>query len=137
MIRVAPVRGFTLIELVVVVLIVGILASIAYPIYTDQVRKGRRADAKAALVTAQQQIERCYTSTLDYTKCSLGSSTSENGFYSIAFATSPARTASTYVLVATAENVQTSDTDCAKFTLSNAGERKAYTSGDVENPNCW
>ena len=53
--------GFSLIELMVVVVIVGVLASIAYPSYRDQVRKTRRADAKSALLDAAAKMERYYT----------------------------------------------------------------------------
>ena len=55
------VRGFTLIELMIVVAIVAILASIAYPSYAESVRKGRRAQARAALVELLQQQERYNT----------------------------------------------------------------------------
>jgi len=54
-------RGFTLIELVIVILIIGILAAIAYPSYIDSVRKARRAEGKAAITRALQAEERFYT----------------------------------------------------------------------------
>jgi type IV pilus assembly protein PilE len=54
-------RGFTLLELMIVVAVVGILASIAYPAYQDSVLKGRRAEARTALLELMQQQERYMT----------------------------------------------------------------------------
>lgn len=53
--------GFTLIEVMIVVVIIGILAAIAYPSYQEQVRKSRRADATGVLTEAAQWLERFYT----------------------------------------------------------------------------
>ncbi len=53
--------GFTLIELMIVVAIVAILAAVAYPAYTDSIRKGKRAEARAALMNLLQQQERYLT----------------------------------------------------------------------------
>lgn len=59
-------KGFTLIELMIVVAIVGILGAIAYPSYQDSVRKGRRAEARAALAELLQQQERYMTQNNTY-----------------------------------------------------------------------
>ena len=56
-------NGFTLIELMLVIAIVGVLAAIAYPSYQDSVIKSRRADAKAALLELSVFMERLYTAT--------------------------------------------------------------------------
>ena len=58
--------GFTLIELMVVVVIAGILAAVAYPAYTDSVRKSRRAAAKTTMLQIAQQEERYYTENNKY-----------------------------------------------------------------------
>ena len=54
-------RGFTLIELMIVVAIVAILAAIAYPSYQDSILKGRRAEARTAMLELMQQQERYMT----------------------------------------------------------------------------
>jgi len=56
-------RGFTLIEVMIAVAIVGILSAIAYPSYTEYIRRGHRADARAGLLQAQQYLERASTAT--------------------------------------------------------------------------
>lgn len=80
----AHMRGFTLIELMIVVAIVAILAAIAYPAYTNSVLKGKRAQARTALAELMQQQERYMTQR----NCYLGFTTSPS-FVATATAPSP------------------------------------------------
>jgi type IV pilus assembly protein PilE len=61
--------GFTLIELMIVLVVLGILAAIAIPAYTDSVRKTRRGQAKADMTTVVQAMERCFTNRSTYLLC--------------------------------------------------------------------
>jgi type IV pilus assembly protein PilE len=64
--------GFTLLELMIVVVVIGIMAAVAYPSYQDAVLKGRRAEARAALAEFMQQQERYMTQQGAYKTVSLG-----------------------------------------------------------------
>jgi type IV pilus assembly protein PilE len=59
-------RGFTLLEVMIVVAIIGILAAVAIPSYLEHQRKGRRAEARAAIMTAMHQQERFFTQSNTY-----------------------------------------------------------------------
>jgi type IV pilus assembly protein PilE len=58
--------GFTLIELMIAVAIVGILAALAYPQYVEYVAKGKRAECRSALLIASQKMEKFYSNNNRY-----------------------------------------------------------------------
>nr|WP_290829194.1 type IV pilin protein [Halomonas sp.] len=109
-------RGFTLIELMIVVVIIGIVASFAYPSYTRHVQKSMRSDAHAGLTQAAAALERCYTRTYTYRHCPI-SENSPNNHYTISVAI---RGNGHYVLSASTEQ----NDGCAEsMTLDTLGER--------------
>lgn len=122
-------RGFTLIELMTVVVIVAILAAIAIPAYNDQVRKTRRATAKAELLDVVQVKERFHSLNGTYVGSPCGTSTD---FYTI---TCPTNTATTFTLLATAVGSQTADTRCLNLGINHQGVRTISGSGTVAD--CW
>ena len=132
--------GFTLIELVITVSIVAILARMSFVVYTQYAMKADRADAKVALTTYAQILERCYSQNFYYYNatasldCPGYSSTSPNGFYTISATT---RTATAYTLTATpaAGKITAKDTQCTTLTLNNLGVKGSTGTGTTNT--CW
>lgn len=125
-------RGFTLIEVMIVVAIVGILAAIAYPSYRDQVRRSNRTDAYNALLAIANAQEKFYMDNNSYTAdmaqlagFNADPDTSENGHYSVdaLAATGPCPLASCFVLEATAQGGQANDAGCTTIRLTSANAR--------------
>ena len=87
--RPAALRGFTLIELIVTVVIVGILAAVAYPSYKESVAKGRRSQATAELMAAHQWMDRFYTENFRYDQNSAAVATTDSALFPARFSTSP------------------------------------------------
>jgi len=135
-------RGVTLIELMIVVGIVGILAAIAYPAYTNSVMKSKRGAAKACLSEYSQFMERFYTTNLRYDEDSAGDAvalpslecaTDLSASYTFAL-DSNALSATTYTVTATPQGAQAShDTACGTLGMTESGARTASGSGAY----CW
>jgi type IV pilus assembly protein PilE len=82
-------KGFTLIELMIVVAVIGILAAIAYPSYTEQINKGRRASAKAVLLDAQAYMERIYSENYSYYADTAGTQINTGTYFQSNFTKAP------------------------------------------------
>jgi type IV pilus assembly protein PilE len=141
-------RGVTLIELLTVVVIIAILASIAVPTYRSYVLRTHRTTATATLLRVQQAQEKFFLSNNVYsTKLSdankdggLGiPATTDNGeFYDVAFAAGGSATAYTVVAKARAATKQTDDTRCAQFSIDQNGKRLASSAtGTDTTTECW
>ena len=137
--------GVTLMEPMVVVAIVGILAAIAYPAYTQFVMQTNRSDATKTMALAAQAMERCYSVNFTYVGCTVqgtpmfdaSTMPTPNGWYTITFAIPDAQD---YTLTGTAVAApQTGDTPCFTFTLSSTGQQFASDNTGVPNNTqlCW
>lgn len=116
-------RGFTLIEMMIAVAVIGLLASVAIPAYQNYIREARRADAFTGLLDLQARQERwrvnntTYGATANHTAMGFSDTTD---FYSF---TSTGNSATAYTLTAVAQGSQTSDTGCTTLTVNQAGAK--------------
>jgi len=128
--------GFTLMELMIVVLILGILMAIAYPSYTRHMIKARRATAAGCLQERAQLLERYYTTHMSYSGA--GAPAQCDGvqnFYTIGWTGGTAPSARAFSVSAVPQAAQASDAECGTLTLDQAGARTVSGSGSAEQ--CW
>jgi len=138
-------KGFTLIELMIVVAIIAILLTIALPAYNEQIRKSRRAQGKTDLTEQSQLLERMFTTDRDYSLatgslCAGGGGATANSpptgtaWYTIsAVCTKTGATYTAYTLTATPNGDQATDM-CGTLTLNSVGAKTAVAGGPT---NCW
>jgi len=128
-------KGFTLVELMVVVSILGILGAIAYPSYTAYTQKAKCADGTGALLILAQRMEEVFLPTDSYASANvvtlLGSDQTPKGLYTLAITTA---TGFAYTLTATP-----ADTNQNVLTLDSLGNQKEAGGGGPTNPatECW
>jgi len=134
------VPGFTLIELLVAMAIIAILATVAYPVYTEHARKVRRSEVAALLIDEAHGLERFYSRAGQYADAQ-GPPVREyevsagNAFYGI----EAQRSEQTFVLTAMPiSGASMGDDKCGGFVLENTGKRDNIgMSGDASVQGCW
>ena len=135
--------GFTLIEVMIVVAVIAILAAIALPSYQEYIRRGNRAEARAALLQAAQWLERVATSTGTYL------ATDNVANFPAELKVVPSKSyvislggtndaGSAFTLSATPQGGQAAD-KCGTLTLNQAGQRNVSVTGASEDlkAECW
>lgn len=144
--RISSVRGFTLIELMITVAILGILLGIAVPNYMEYIRKGKRSEAKTALMESAQALERNYSVRGTYLNDDgddladvIIAQAPSTGTANYTIAASGTPTATTFTLQATRTGSMAGDA-CGDFTITHTGEQGLVNhtkSVEESMEECW
>ncbi|VVP48168.1 type IV pilin protein [Pseudomonas fluorescens] len=126
-------RGFTLIEIMIVIAIIGIVITIAAPSFTEYLNKGRRGEIAGMLSEQAQILERFYSQNNVYTNAP--GLSAGNDYYTI----TPTLTDQTFLLTAVRKSGSSMATDkCGDFTLTNTGVRSMVNATDgLTAKDCW
>lgn len=146
------VRGFTLIELMIVVAVVVLLAAVAFPSFQDSMRKSRRTEAFSAISAVQQAQERHRSNNANYADGlstlvpAIPATTTPGGYYTLAVSTETATAGTQYIVsaAAVASKSQAKDGRCARLAVQVAGGQIRYASCEscssftfAESDVCW
>lgn len=132
--------GFTLIEMMIVIAIVGILASIAYPNYLESVRRANRAECEGVVVSLANVLERRFSATSSYAggmPAGFGQCPADGGVARYNLAVNVPAGGATFTITATRSGAQVPDR-CGDLTLTNTG-LKGIVNADagVVAGDCW
>jgi len=131
-------RGFTLVEMMIALVVVGLLSALAYPSYQQQVAKGRRTDAKQSLLELSQRMERFYTERGTYAGAALGSTglypnLTSGGYYDLSITV---QSLDGFTVKATPRGSQVGDA-CASFFYNQLGDQTVGTDASLSAVRCW
>lgn len=134
-------KGFSLIELLVAIAVLGILAALAMPAYHSYRLRANRVEARVTLVEAAQLAERWFVRNNTYagvddvnTGDPMFPATSPHGLYTLAY-NAPA--AAAFSITATATGSQLGDSDCATLSINHLGQRSSSNAQGIATQNCW